>query len=82
METYSHLNGLEEQVKTYEDQVKTLEDEIREYDEKLSSAQSEMTTKDNLVKQHAKVAEEAVSGVVLSVSYALCMIIAFKYQKT
>lgn len=62
METYSHLNGLEEQVKTYEDQVKTLEDEIREYDEKLSSAQSEMTTKDNLVKQHAKVAEEAVSG--------------------
>lgn len=33
--------------------------------EKLSSAQSEMTTKENLVKQHAKVAEEAVSGIAV-----------------
>ncbi|KAK9269899.1 hypothetical protein L1049_025472 [Liquidambar formosana] len=69
VESYSHLTGLEEQVKTYEDQVKTyedqvqsLEDQINELNEKLSAAQSEMTTKENLVKQHAKVAEEAVSG--------------------
>ncbi|PON70758.1 Filament-like protein [Parasponia andersonii] len=62
VEQYSHLNGLEDQVKTYEDQVKTLEDEITELNEKLSAAHSEMTNKDNLVKQHAKVAEEAVSG--------------------
>lgn len=62
VETYSHLTGLEGQVKTYEEQVQTLEDEIKELNEKLSAANSEMTTKDNLVKQHAKVAEEAVSG--------------------
>ncbi|CBI19835.3 unnamed protein product, partial [Vitis vinifera] len=62
VESYSHLTGLEDQVKTYEDQVQKLEDQITELNEKLSEAHSEMTTKDNLVKQHAKVAEEAVSG--------------------
>ena len=65
MEQYAHLNGLEDQVKTYEDQVKTLEDHIIELDEKLTAANTEMTNKDNLVKQHAKVAEEAVSGMIL-----------------
>ncbi|KAF8410471.1 hypothetical protein HHK36_003000 [Tetracentron sinense] len=55
MESYGHLTGLE-------DQFKSLEDQVKELNEKLSSAHSEMTTKDNLVKQHAKVAEEAVSG--------------------
>lgn len=76
VESYTHLTGLEnqvkiyeeqaktseEQVKAYEDQVKTLEEEIDELNEKLSSANSEITTKEELVKQHAKVAEEAVSG--------------------
>lgn len=62
VEQYAHLTGLEDQVKAYEDQVKTLDDEISYLNEKLSAAQSEMTNKDNLVKQHAKVAEEAVSG--------------------
>ncbi|CAL5384762.1 unnamed protein product [Camellia sinensis] len=69
MESYSHLTGLEDQVKsyedqvkTYEDQVKTLEDEVQDLNEQLSAAHSEMTNKDNLVKQHTKVAEEAVSG--------------------
>ncbi|URE01892.1 plant protein [Musa troglodytarum] len=47
-ESYAHLTELQDQVKTLQ--------------EKLSAAQTEMTTKDNLVKQHAKVAEEAVSG--------------------
>lgn len=65
MEQYSHLTGLEDQVKTYEEQVKTLEGEITELNEKLSAAHSEMTNKDTLVKQHAKVAEEAVSGMLL-----------------
>ena len=59
------MTGLEDQVKTYEDQVQKLEDQITELNEKLSEAHSEMTTKDNLVKQHAKVAEEAVSGMML-----------------
>ncbi|XP_031270181.1 filament-like plant protein 4 [Pistacia vera] len=62
VESYSHLTGLEEQVKTYEEQVQTLEDQIKDLNEQLSTAQSEITTKDNLVKQHTKVAEEAVSG--------------------
>ncbi|KAL2468369.1 Filament-like plant protein 4 [Forsythia ovata] len=62
MESYTHLTGLEDQVKSYDEQVKTLEGEIQELNEKLSAAHSEMTDKENLVKQHAKVAEEAVSG--------------------
>ncbi|XP_039121842.1 LOW QUALITY PROTEIN: filament-like plant protein 4 [Dioscorea cayenensis subsp. rotundata] len=47
-ETYNHLTELEDQVKVL--------------NEKLTSAQSEITNKDVLVKQHAKVAEEAVTG--------------------
>lgn len=62
VESYSHLSGLEDQVKTFEEKVETLEDEIKELNEKLSVANSEITTKESLVKQHAKVAEEAVSG--------------------
>ncbi|XP_050230372.1 filament-like plant protein 4 [Mercurialis annua] len=62
VESYTHLTGLEDQVKNYEQQVESLEDEIKELNENLSAANSEMITKDNLVKQHAKVAEEAVSG--------------------
>lgn len=68
VETYSHLTGLEDQVKTRDEQIQTLEGEIKELNEKLSAAQSEMTTKDNLVKQHAKVAEEAVSGIYISLA--------------
>lgn len=55
MESYTHISGLEDQVLNLEDQVKSLE-------AKLSAACSELNTKENLVKQHAKVAEEAVSG--------------------
>ncbi|XP_057794798.1 filament-like plant protein 4 [Salvia miltiorrhiza] len=62
MESYTHLTGLEDEVKSYEEQVQTLEEEVKELNEKLSEADSEMTNKENLVKQHAKVAEEAVSG--------------------
>lgn len=69
MESYTHLTGLEDQVKTYGEQVETLEDQIMDFNEKLSAAHSEMTTKENLVKQHAKVAEEAVSGMALFLRY-------------
>ncbi|KAM3304566.1 filament-like plant protein 4 [Capsicum chacoense] len=62
VESYSHLTGLEDQVKSLEEQVSGLEDEVKDLNEKLAAAQSEMTNKENLVKQHAKVAEEAVSG--------------------
>ena len=30
VESYSHLSGLEDQVKTFEEKVETLEDEIKE----------------------------------------------------
>ncbi|GMJ07010.1 Trichome Cell Shape 1 [Hibiscus trionum] len=62
MDSYSHLTGLENQVKIYEGRVQTLEDEITDLNEKLSAANAEITTKEDLVKQHTKVAEEAVSG--------------------
>ncbi|KAK3147828.1 hypothetical protein QOZ80_3BG0287250 [Eleusine coracana subsp. coracana] len=54
-ETYAHLTESEENVKILDEKLKIL-------NEKLSAAESEITTKDALVKQHAKVAEEAVSG--------------------
>ncbi|KAM7257019.1 hypothetical protein ACFE04_012760 [Oxalis oulophora] len=62
VESYSHLTGLEEQVKNYEEQVQIFEDEIKDLNEKLSTAQAEIIAKEILVKQHNKVAEEAVSG--------------------
>ncbi|KAL2348597.1 hypothetical protein Fmac_002597 [Flemingia macrophylla] len=55
MESYTRLSGLEDQAANLEDQVKALET-------KLSAVYSELNSKDDLVKQHAKVAEEAVSG--------------------
>lgn len=75
MESYTHLTGLEDQVKSYEDQVQTLQEEVKELNEKLSEANSEMTNKENLVKQHAKVAEEAVSG------FNLLLHISFLHEK-
>ncbi|KAJ3682550.1 hypothetical protein LUZ60_015123 [Juncus effusus] len=47
-ETYARLNELEK--------------EVNVLNEKLTTAQTELTTKETLVKQHAKVAEEAVEG--------------------
>jgi hypothetical protein len=38
------------------------ESKLEQLSNKLDAAQTELTTKDILVKQHAKVAEEAVSG--------------------
>ncbi|XP_042389257.1 filament-like plant protein 4 [Zingiber officinale] len=39
-----------------------LEDQVKILNEKLSAAENEITTKDNLVKQHVKVSEEAILG--------------------
>ncbi|KAH0758515.1 hypothetical protein KY290_022008 [Solanum tuberosum] len=55
VESNSHLTGLEDQVKSLEEQVNGLEDEVKDLNEKFSAAQLEMTNKENLVKQHAKV---------------------------
>ncbi|XP_062205395.1 filament-like plant protein 4 [Phragmites australis] len=54
-ERYAHLTKSEEQVGTLNEKINVL-------NEKVSATQSEIATKDGLVKQHAKVAEEAVSG--------------------
>ncbi|XP_075484152.1 filament-like plant protein 4 isoform X2 [Primulina tabacum] len=62
IESYTHLNGLEDQVNSLQGEVKTLDDEVKELNEKLSDAHTEITDKENLVKQHVKFAEEAVSG--------------------
>ncbi|CAM8942253.1 unnamed protein product [Rhodiola kirilowii] len=62
VESYTHLTGLEDHVKSYEEQVRTLDIQIIGLNEKLSAAQEEIVTKEGLVKQHAKVAEEAISG--------------------
>ncbi|KAI0489129.1 hypothetical protein KFK09_028971 [Dendrobium nobile] len=55
VEKYEHFNGLEEQVVV-------LNEKLNVVNKKLSSAQADMTTKDDIVKQHSKVAEEAISG--------------------
>ncbi|KAK9136227.1 hypothetical protein Syun_015557 [Stephania yunnanensis] len=55
MESYTRFTEMEAQVKTLNNEVSTLS-------EKLASAHTEITTKDNLVKQQAKVAEDAIIG--------------------
>uniref|UniRef100_A0A1J3D8L1 Filament-like plant protein 5 n=1 Tax=Noccaea caerulescens TaxID=107243 RepID=A0A1J3D8L1_NOCCA len=55
MDSYTHMSRMEDQVKLFESEVKDLQ-------EKLSLAHSEIMTKESLILQHAKVAEEAVSG--------------------
>ncbi|GJW66324.1 hypothetical protein Tco_0120748, partial [Tanacetum coccineum] len=63
------MKSYDEQVKKYEDrrliyevQLKNLEDEVKDLNELLSAAHDEIMTKENVVKQHAKVAKDAVSS--------------------
>ncbi|XP_020577564.1 filament-like plant protein 4 [Phalaenopsis equestris] len=55
VEKYEHFIVIEEQVLA-------LNEKLDDMTEKLSSAQADMATKDDIVKQHAKVSEEAISG--------------------
>ncbi|EOA15982.1 hypothetical protein CARUB_v10004096mg [Capsella rubella] len=55
MDSYTHMSRMEDQVKLFEVEVKDLK-------EQLTLAHSEIKTKESLILQHAKVAEEAVSG--------------------
>jgi chromosome segregation ATPase len=59
---YTNLNGLKDEVKSYEEKVTKLEDQIKDLDLKLSTANADIVAKEVLVKQHSKVAEEAVTG--------------------
>ena len=53
---------MKDEVHKYEGQVTNLEDQIKDLDSKLSTANAEIAAKEVLVKQHSKVAEEAVTG--------------------
>ncbi|KAM7251943.1 hypothetical protein ACFE04_023826 [Oxalis oulophora] len=63
------VNDLKERIELSEDEIRVLkenvkfsEDEVKGLKEKLSAANLEICNKDGLIKQHVKVAEEAVSG--------------------
>lgn len=62
LDSYTLMTGFEAQVNTLEGQVNILDDQIKDLNKKLSEAHSEITAKGSLVEQHAKIAEEAVSG--------------------
>ncbi|KAF6144072.1 hypothetical protein GIB67_007533 [Kingdonia uniflora] len=62
VETYAHMTELEDEVKALNDQIKSLNEDVNMMSEELASANTEMISKDAHVKQHAKVAEDAVSG--------------------
>lgn len=78
---YSHFNALKDQVHNYEQQVSNLEDQIKDLDSKLSTANADVTAKELLVKQHSKVAEEAVSGnIIIKVNKRLmidCVVVSY-----
>ncbi|MBA0849082.1 hypothetical protein Goshw_011188 [Gossypium schwendimanii] len=65
MESYSHLTGLENQVKIYEEQVQTLEDEIKDLNEKLSAANSEISGKEDLAEAEALALKNHLESVTL-----------------
>lgn len=49
-----------------------IENQLKQLTEQLSTAQSELSTKDALIKQHTKVAEEAVSGITYLTMHIHC----------
>lgn len=55
----NHIQSLEVSSNTFDGEV---HDNMKSITEKLSAALSNISAKEELVKQHAKVAEEAVSG--------------------
>ena len=55
--------------------MKILSEKVSDLNDKLT--QSEMVTKDNLVKQHTKVAEEAVSGMIMWIIRCILLQILF-----
>ncbi|CAH2035960.1 unnamed protein product [Thlaspi arvense] len=56
------IEAYDEQVQSYAEQVQRLNEDKEDLSEKLSAANEEITTKETLVKQHSKVAEDAVAG--------------------
>ncbi|CAN8288570.1 unnamed protein product [Cochlearia groenlandica] len=63
VESYEEqVKSFEEQIERYDEEVQRLNDDNEDLNEKLSVANEEIVTKEALVKQHSKVAEDAVSG--------------------
>ncbi|CAN6898308.1 hypothetical protein Bca4012_092209 [Brassica carinata] len=56
------IEAYDEKVQSYAEQVETLNEEKEDLSEKLTAANEEIDTKEALVKQHCKVAEDAVAG--------------------
>ncbi|XP_013605098.1 PREDICTED: filament-like plant protein 6 isoform X4 [Brassica oleracea var. oleracea] len=56
------IEAYDEKVQSYAEQVETLNGEKEDLSEKLTAANEEIDTKEALVKQHCKVAEDAVAG--------------------
>lgn len=56
------LKGNEEEIQTLLTEKAELEKDLRNLNDKLSSALSECDAKDELVKKHAKMAQEAIAG--------------------
>ncbi|KAF3438984.1 hypothetical protein FNV43_RR17259 [Rhamnella rubrinervis] len=60
--TDKSLKGNEEEIQILLDEKEELEKDLKTLNEKLSTAVSECDTKDELVRKHAKMAQEAVKG--------------------
>ncbi|CAH8362806.1 unnamed protein product [Eruca vesicaria subsp. sativa] len=56
------IEAYDEKVQSYAEQVERLNEEKEDLSEKLAAANEEIDTKEALVKQHCKVAEDAVAG--------------------
>ncbi|KAJ0231920.1 Filament-like plant protein 6 [Hirschfeldia incana] len=56
------IEAYDEKVQSYAEQVERLNEDKQDLSEKLSAAEEEIETKEALVKQHCKVAEDAVAG--------------------
>ncbi|CAN7029703.1 hypothetical protein IGI04_029728 [Brassica rapa subsp. trilocularis] len=56
------IEAYDDKVQSYAEQVETLNEEKEDLSEKLTAANEEIDTKEALVKQHCKVAEDAVAG--------------------
>ncbi|CAH8367850.1 unnamed protein product [Eruca vesicaria subsp. sativa] len=58
----SQVEAYEEQVKSFEEQIEAYDEQVQSYAEQVERLNEDIATKEALVKQHSKVAEDAVAG--------------------
>ncbi|KAJ4917444.1 Filament-like plant protein 6 [Raphanus sativus] len=58
----SQVEAYEEQVRSYEEQIEAYDEKVQIYAEQVETLNEQIATKEALVKQHSKVAEDAVAG--------------------